>query len=61
MKTSQTILVNNTGEDFGEFAEYFVACVRDGAELPEELADLFTVDVIEVADGMRGIVEWSQV
>jgi len=55
-KVSARALVNNSGCDIRDFDRYFLAVVNEGAELPEELADLFVVEVIEVADGFRGII-----
>lgn len=53
---SNVILVNNTGCDIRDFDAEIIAAVRNGGRLPEELADLFTLTIIEVDDGIRGIL-----
>jgi len=57
--TSKTILVNNTGADLREFDAIFIASVKNGGNLPADLADLFTLTIVEVEDGIRGIINWS--
>lgn len=60
-KTSKVIIANNTGEDlrvFG-FEAHILAFVRYGTPLPEEMADIFTVELYDAADGVRGIVRWA--
>jgi len=59
MPTSKTILANNTGADLRMFESHLIAVVKDGTPLPEELADLLVVTIIEAADGRRGIVTWA--
>jgi hypothetical protein len=60
-KTSKVIMVNNTGEDLRTFGfdAYILAFIRFGTPLPEEMDDLFTVELYEAADGVRGIVNWA--
>ena len=57
--TSKTILANNTGADLRTFDAHFIAYVRDGKALPAELADLFTVTIVEAEDGIRGVIDWA--
>ena len=57
-------IVNNTGIDLDQYKirEALVKVVRDGAEVPEEIADLFKVEILRGynADGSdRGIVDWA--
>lgn len=60
-KTSKVIMVNNTGENLRTFGHeaHILAFIRFGTPLPEEMADLFTVELYEAADGVRGIVNWA--
>jgi hypothetical protein len=56
---SNVILVNNTGADLSKFENEFISAVRNGGNLPEELADLFTLNIITVEDGLRGILDFA--
>ena len=50
-------LVNNTSCDLRMFSAAIIAGVKDGSGLPEELADLFTLEIISNDDGTpRGIL-----
>lgn len=55
-------LVNNTGADIRDFEAALIAHVNEGVALPEAIADLLTVKILEAynADGSnRGIVNWA--
>lgn len=54
---SAVILVNNTGRDVSRFDRELVAAVRNGGTLPAYLADVFTLTLVTVRDGVRGILE----
>lgn len=56
---SQTIYVNNTGADLREFHNEIVAAIKNGGALPEEIADVFTLSLVTVEDGIRGVVGWA--
>lgn len=50
------ILVNNTGCNIKDFDSVLINCVKNNKPLPEELADLFTLEVITVDNEYRGIL-----
>ncbi len=53
---------NNTGVDTTNFHSHFVALIENGDPLPEEIADLFKVEVLVGynEDGTnRGIIDWA--
>ena len=50
------LLVNNTGCDLQNFEPIVQACIRTGDTLPDELADLFTLDVRTVNGQVRGFL-----
>jgi hypothetical protein len=58
-KLSKVALVNNTNADTSEFSSIFVASIINETPLPEEIADLFNLRVIEVEDGLRGILDFA--
>jgi hypothetical protein len=58
-KLSKVALVNNTNADTSEFSAIFVSSIINGTALPEEIADLFDLKVIEVEDGLRGILNFA--
>jgi len=58
-KTSNVILANNTNVDLRMFDAHLMAVVRGEVTLSEDLSDLITVTIIEVADGARGIINWA--
>ena len=58
-KLSKIALVNNTNADTSDFRAIFVSCIVNGTALPEEIADLFDLKVIEVEDGLRGILDFA--
>lgn len=49
-------LVNNTCCNISDFDAILNDCVKNKAALPEELADLFTLEIIEVDGALRGIL-----
>lgn len=58
-KLSKIALVNNTNADTSDFRTIFVSSIINGTALPEEIADLFDLKVIEVEDGLRGILNFA--
>jgi hypothetical protein len=58
-KFSKVILANMTGEDLRGFDHVFLDAVRNGGVLPPELADLFTMTLVEVEDGIRGVIRFA--
>lgn len=56
MKTSNIILVNNTGENLRMFDAVLIDCVRNDKPLPEELADLIRLDIVIVGGERRGVI-----
>ena len=61
-KLSNVALVNNTNADtyyHADFRRIFIASIINGTSLPEEIADLFSLKVIEVEDGLRGIIDFA--
>ena len=56
-------LVNNTGTNLpSSWTSAFLACVNDGADLPEDIADLFCVQVLLQYNGdgsNRGLIDWA--
>ncbi len=55
---AKIMLVNNTGESV-IFPRAIIACIRNNSPLPEELADVFTLKIIEVGGERRGILDWA--
>lgn len=53
------VLVDNTHGSIRMFEKHFIALVKDGTPLPEEIADLFEVKIIEVDGKPRGIVNFA--
>lgn len=53
------LLVNNTGVALGEFERAIREAVAAGAPLPESIADLFAVEVIDVGGERRIVVRWA--
>lgn len=52
------LLVNNTGSDIrGEIEAAVWDAARSGSALPEEIADLFTLTVVEVDGEIRAILD----
>lgn len=58
---SKLLVGNNTTADLRDLGlwDAVAAFVRFGDPLPEEVADLFEVRLVEAEDGWRGIVEWA--
>jgi hypothetical protein len=52
------MLVNNTGKPVLHSA-VIIDCIRNASPLPEELADIFTLKIIDVAGERRGILEFA--
>ena len=53
------IYVNNTGKDVSMFHSVFVDCVKNAKALPEDLADVFSLKIVNVNGADRGIVEFA--
>ena len=63
MKTSKIILANNTDADIVAIGADvpILEAIRNGStELPEEIADLFELKLVEVDDGIRGVLYWKE-
>ena len=61
MELHKVFLANNTGVDLSEIGlcgDELQRAVRLG-RLPEDVADLFTLKVIEVDGRARGILNWA--
>ena len=54
-----TTLVNNTGKDISMFIPVLNDCVKNAKALPEDLADIFSLKIINVDGADRGIVEFA--
>lgn len=59
MGNQKAMLVNNTGVDVRDFEAALFASINTGAELPEEIADIFTLRTFEVNGQRRGVVEFA--
>jgi len=59
MDTTQiNLLVNNTCVDIrGAVEEAVWAAARSGSALPEEIADLFTLTIIDVGGELRAVLD----
>ena len=56
----QVMVVNNTNKNvMDDFRKYFVACAN-GDPLPEEIADIFSVEVIEENGVTKVIVDFVE-
>lgn len=58
-KISKVVFVNNTDACDSFVREAVVEAVREGLPLSEELADIFTLTIVEVEDGIRGVLNWA--
>lgn len=52
-------ICNNTKSDIRLFDSALVECVKNGLPLPDDLSDIFSLEVIEVNGEKRGIVNWA--
>ena len=59
MKTSNIILVNNTNSDISAFDKIFINAIKTNSPLPDEIADLFDLKIIDAEDGVRGILNFA--
>ena len=62
MTNNRITIVNGTGTDLrsiGLTDEMLATALRNGGELPEEVADLLTMTVIQVDGYNRGIINFS--
>lgn len=50
-------LVNNTGLDIRLVEADILAAINSGDDLPDDLADIFVLTMIEVDDRPRGILD----
>ena len=51
-------LVNNTGSSVLQFREALIGHIANGEPLAEELADIFSVEIIRAEDLTIGVIEW---
>lgn len=58
-KFSEIILFNRAGADTRMFDAAILDCIRNSKPLPDEIADLFTLTPVEVADGTRFVLDWA--
>lgn len=55
----KTVIVNNTNANIYLWRAAIIHAIETGGELPEDIADLFTLRVV-ILDGVRrGILEWA--
>lgn len=59
MEISATAYVDNVQGATRGFHAQIMDAIRNGTELPEEIRDLFDIEIIAVHDGLRGIVHWK--
>lgn len=57
--TTHCIMFNKTGADISMFDAVLIDCIKNGKDLPEELADVLTLNVINVDGKVRGIVDFA--
>lgn len=60
-ETHRLALVNNTDADLRDMGldELIIEGIRNGSGLPEDVADLFHLEIIEVEGKARGILTWA--
>ncbi len=58
-KVSKVAYVNRTGADIRFLDHMILHAVKTGTELPEDIADIFTLEIIEVEDGIRGLLDFA--
>lgn len=56
---SKVAYVDNVQGATRDFSDKIIVAIKNGGKLPEELANLFTIIIVEVEDGIRGIINWS--
>ena len=58
-KISTRAIFNCTGADIDFASEAILDAIKTGTDLPEEIADLLTLTVVDGDDGIRGRINWS--
>lgn len=53
------MLVNNTGADIRIVEPAILEAIATGTALPDDLSDLFTLEVITIAGQVRGILNFA--
>jgi hypothetical protein len=56
---SKTSIVNNTDADLTMFRPLIMDSIQNGSPLDEEIADMFSLTIVEASDGIRGIINWA--
>ena len=61
MKFSKHIYYANNGMNTFQFGlhEIIIDFITKSNPLPEEFADIIKIDLVEVEDGIRGIINWA--
>ena len=57
--TKKIMIVNNTNQNIDLFHEAFVETATTG-NLPAEISDIFTTNIIETADEIRVCVDFAE-
>lgn len=54
------VIVNNTNAILDPYLrEPIIAAIKSGGELPEAIADIFTLKIVNVGDQVRGVLDWA--
>ena len=56
---SAVAYVNNTDADLSMFHPLIMDTIKNGTTIDEDFSDLFSLNIVQVADGVRGIINWA--
>lgn len=56
---SSVAFANNTDADLSMFRPLIMDAIKNGTPLDEEISDMFSLTIVEVSDGIRGIINWA--
>jgi hypothetical protein len=58
-QVSTVAYANNTDADLSMFHLIIMDAIKNGITIDEDFSDLFTLNIVQVADGVRGIINWA--
>ena len=59
MNSADIIIVNNTNANISMFIDAVVSAAKAGTSLPEEIADIFTMKIVNIGEKVRVIINWA--
>jgi len=58
-QVSAVAYANNTDADLSMFHPLIMDAIKNGTPIDEDFSDLFSLNIVQVADGVRGIINWA--